>query len=291
MRIFGGDQMKALCERFSVDENTPIEAKIITNQIRNAQASVEDRNFSIRKHVLGYDDVMNVQRKIIYEQRNVVLDGMDVHEQIKAMMHDVVATIVHKYVYYKVYHVEWDYENFNKELENNVLNDGTNLLSPDYVVNFETEEEITNDVTKVAIDQYEEKIKQVQEEFGIDFARFERDCLLRNVDINWMEHIDNMDHLKQGISLVAYAHQDPVQVYSREGYEMFEAMNQKIQEDVVRILTKAKIEKKVEVRRSAKLDELKTNDVKNKPMTSKKIGRNEPCPCGSGKKYKDCCGR
>lgn len=291
MRIFGGEQMKSICERLAVDENTPIEAKIITNQIRNAQASVEDRNFSIRKHVLGYDDVMNAQRKIIYEQRNVVLDGMDVHEQIKAMMLDVISNIVHKYVDYKVYHVEWDYEGFNKELEQNVLNNDTNLLNPDYVVNFETEEELAKAITDVAIEQYETKIKQVQEEFGIDFARFERDCLLRNVDVNWMEHIDNMDQLKQGISLVAYAHQDPVQVYSREGYEMFEAMNQKIQEDVVRVLTKSKFERKVEVRHRPNMDNLKTNDVKNKPLTSKKVGRNEPCPCGSGKKYKDCCGK
>ena len=167
MRIFGGEQMKSICERLAVDENTPIEAKIITNQIRNAQASVEDRNFSIRKHVLGYDDVMNAQRKIIYEQRNVVLDGMDVHEQIKAMMLDVISNIVHKYVDYKVYHVEWDYEGFNKELEQNVLNNDTNLLNPDYVVNFETEEELAKAITDVAIEQYETKIKQVQEEFGI----------------------------------------------------------------------------------------------------------------------------
>ena len=160
-----------------------------------------------------------------------------------------------------------------------------------YVVNFETEEELAKAITDVAIEQYETKIKQVQEEFGIDFARFERDCLLRNVDVNWMEHIDNMDQLKQGISLVAYAHQDPVQVYSKEGYEMFEAMNQKIQEDVVRVLTKSKFERKVEVRHRPNIDNMKTNDVKNKPLTSKKVGRNEPCPCGSGKKYKDCCGK
>ena len=114
---------------------------------------------------------------------------------------------------------------------------------------------------------------------------------MRNVDVNWMEHIDNMDQLKQGISLVAYAHQDPVQVYSREGYEMFEAMNQKIQEDVVRVLTKSKFERKVEVRHRPNMDNMKTNDVKNKPLTSKKVGRNEPCPGGSGKKYKDCCGK
>ena len=288
MRVFGGDRMKAMCERLAIDENMPIEAKIITNQIRTAQASVEDRNFSIRKHVLGYEDVMNEQRKIIYEQRRVVLDGMDVHEQIKAMMKDVITSIVHKYVDYRVYHVQWDYEGFNKDLDNNVLQPDTNIMNPDYVVNFETEEEMVDGLLKLAIEQYEEKAKKVTEEVGIDFGRFERDCLLHNVDSNWMDHIDAMDQLKQGISLVSYAHQDPVLVYRQEGYEMFEAMNQKIQEDVVRILTHARIERAPIVR--VNKSELKTNNP-GQATSTKKVGRNDPCPCGSGKKYKDCCGR
>ncbi len=288
IRVFGGDTMKAMCERLSIDENMPIEAKIITNQIRNAQASVEDRNFSIRKHVLGYDDVMNEQRKIIYEQRRAVLDGMDVHEQIKAMMKDVIKDIVHKYVNYKVYHVEWDYEGFNKDLDNNVLQLGTNVMNPDYVVNFETEEEIVDALHKLAIEQYEAKIADITKEFGLDFGRFERDCLLHNVDTNWMDHIDAMDELKQGISLVSYAHRDPVLVYREEGYEMFDAMNQKIQEDVVRILTHARFEKAPIVRQEKR--ELKTNNPQQLSAT-KKVGRNDPCPCGSGKKYKDCCGK
>ena len=286
MRIFGGDRMKAICDRMAIDENTPIEAKIITNQIRAAQASVEDRNFSIRKHVLGYDDVMNEQRKLIYEQRRVVLDGMDVHEQVKAMMQGVVENIVEKYIDYKVYHIDWDYEGFNQELDNAVLQPGTNIMNPDYVVNFETKEEITEALTKLAIEQYEAKIKQITDEFHLDFGRFERDCLLHNVDSNWMDHIDAMDQLKQGISLVSYAHQDPVLVYRQEGYEMFEAMNQKIQEDVVKILTHAKFEKAPPIR--VQKQEIKVN----KPFVSgKKVGRNDPCPCGSGKKYKDCCGK
>ena len=288
MRIFGGDRMKAICQSLSIDENTPIEAKIITNQIRNAQASVEDRNFSIRKHVLGYDDVMNEQRKIIYEQRRIVLDDMDVHVQILAMMEGVITDIVNKYIDYSIAHTEWDYEGFNQELDNGVLQPGTNLMNPDYVLNnLETKEEAVAAIHKLAVEQYEEKIKNIQEETGIDFGRFERDCLLNIVDRNWMEHIDAMDELKQGISLVAYAHQDPVIVYRQEGYEMFEAMNQKIQEDVVKILTHAKFEKAPAVR--VQKQEIKAN----KPIVNanKKVGRNDPCPCGSGKKYKDCCGR
>ncbi len=325
MRIFGGEQMKSICDRLAVDENTPIEAKIITNQIRNAQAAVEDRNFSIRKHVIGYDDVMNEQRKIIYEQRNIVLDGMDVHEQIKAMMKDVIAEIVHKYVDYKVYHVEWNYEGFNKELEENILANGTNLMNPDYVEKYDTEEEITNGIYEVALSQYEEKIKKVdstmkedainniknasnipQEEkdkileqingLNMNFGMYERDCLLRNVDRNWMDHIDNMDQLKQGISLVAYGHQDPVQVYKQEGYEMFEAMNQKIQEDVVKALCKGEFAGRLNIglKRPVQPTKIKTNKDEQAGMpikVAKKPGRNDPCPCGSGKKYKDCCGR
>ena len=291
MRVFGGDQMKSMCERLSLDPNMPIEAKIITNQIRNAQAAVEDRNFSIRKHVLGYDNVMNEQRKIIYEQRRIVLDGMDVHEQVKAMMKEVISSIVPKYVDYKVYHVQWDYEGFNKELENECLENGTSLLNPDFVANYDTAEEIVNAIYEVALKQYEDKIESTVKEFGIDFGRFERDCLLRNVDLNWMDHIDNMDQLKQGIGLVSYAQQDPVQVYKREGYEMFEAMNTKIQEDVVRVLCKSKFERRVEVRKRV-VEDMKTNKDGNGTVTSgKKPGRNDPCPCGSGKKYKDCCGK
>ena len=203
-------------------------------------------------------------------------------------MKDVIATIVHKYVNYKVYHVEWDYEGFNKDLDNNVLQPGTNIMNPDYVVNFETEEEMVEGIWKLAVEQYDEKAKSVTEEIGIDFGRFERDCLLHNVDANWMDHIDAMDQLKQGISLVSYAHQDPVLVYRQEGYEMFEAMNQKIQEDVVRILTHARIEKAPIVRVTK--NEMKTNNP-GQATSTKKVGRNDPCPCGSGKKYKDCCGK
>ena len=286
MRVFGGDRMKAMCEALKVDENMPITARMITNQIRSAQAAVEDRNFSVRKHVLGYDDVMNEQRKIIYEQRKVVLDGMDVHEQIKAMMHGVIEEIVEKYVDYKVYHIEWDYEGFNKELDNQVLQPGTNIMNPDYVLNFETKEEITEALTKLAVEQYEEKIKKVQEETGLDYGRIERDCLLAIVDRNWMEHIDAMDELKQGVSLVSYAHQDPVLVYRQEGYEMFDEMNKKIQEDVVMVLTHANPSKEPQIRVQ------KQNIKVNKPfIADKKVGRNDPCPCGSGKKYKDCCGK
>ncbi len=239
---------------------------------------------------MGYDDVMNEQRKIIYEQRRVVLDGMDVHEQIKAMMHEVVAQIVHRYVDYKVYHVEWDYEGFNKELDNEVLQPGTNLMNADYVVNFETEEEIIDAIYNKALEQYEEKIAQITKDLGIDFGKFERDCLLNRVDANWMDHIDAMDQLKQGISLVSYAHQDPVIVYKQEGYEMFESMNEKIQEDVVKILTHAKFERAPIVKVTK--NDLRTNNPQAQKLSAtKKVGRNDPCPCGSGKKYKDCCGK
>lgn len=292
MRVFGGDNMKAMCEKLSLDPDMPITAKIITKQIEYSQARVEDRNFSIRKHVLGYDDVMNKQRSIIYEQRRLVLNDMDVHEQVKAMMRAIIEKICPIYIDYKEDHREWNYEGFNKDLENYVLEQGTNLLNPDYIVEHDTQEELEQCIFEEAVKQYENKIETLKKEFGIDFSLFEKDCLLSVVDRKWMDHIDNMSQLKQGISLVAYAQRDPVAAYREEGFDMFEEMVGEIQYDVVRILTKAKVEKQVVPVRQ-KQQEMKTNEVKTQTIVrqDKKVGRNDPCPCGSGKKYKDCCGR
>ncbi len=291
MKAFGGEQMQAVANRLSLDEDTPITAKIITRQIEMAQARVEDRNFSVRKHLIGYDDVMTRQREIIYEQRRLVLDGMRVHEQIIAMMRAVVDNIVAGFIDYNVDHREWDYEGFNKELENSLLNAGTNLVSPEYVVEHDSAEALAQGIYDEALAQYESKIKETTEEFGVDFEKFERDCLLYNVDTKWTDHIDAMDELKQGIGLVAYAQRDPVVVYKQESFEMFDEMVEAIQSDVVKILFKARFERDTE---TASKEE-KNIQVGPRPKTmvreGEKINRNDPCPCGSGKKYKNCCGR
>lgn len=291
MRVFGGEQMKAIAEKLSLEPDQPISAKIITRQIQAAQARVEDRNFSIRKHVLGYDDVMNRQREIIYEQRRLVLDGMRVHEQILAMLKGVIERIVPKYLDYKEDHRNWDYEQFNKDLENNVLENGTSLVDADFVENHSTAEELTEAIYQKAVDQYEDKVKFCTEEIKIDFERFERDCMLYNVDTKWMEHIDAMNELKQGIGLVAYAQRDPVLVYKKEGFEMFDDMIEAIQNDTVRTLMKSKFELKTETA-SKEEKNLRTNEPKQGTIVNKgkKMSPNEQCPCGSGKKWKNCHG-
>ena len=296
LRIFGGDHMLKIAQAISMDENTPIVSKFITRQVEAAQARVEDRNFSVRKHVLGYDDVMNKQREIIYEQRNIVLDGMDVHVQILAMMESVITNICNKYVDYKEDHRYWNYDDFNMELEQCVLEDGTQLLTPDFIVNLE-DNSISGLVAKimeVAKEQYEKKCEYVKSEIGIDFARFERDCMLYNVDSKWMDHIDAMAQLKQGIGLVAYAHRDPVIQYKIEGFEMFDNMVESIQYDTVRTLVKSRFEKATKVQSDKEVTNTVTSEEKkNRTVvnTSKKIRPNDPCPCGSGKKYKFCCGK
>ena len=302
VRAFGGDQMKWIVEKLDMDENTPIVSKFITRQFEQLQARVEDRNFSIRKHVLGYDDVMNTQRAIIYEQRNIVLDDMDVHQQILAMMESVVKSICEVYVDYKEDHRQWNYEGFNKELEDCVLENGTNLLTPDYILELDDHSlaGLVGNIMKVAGEQYEKKSQEVSallEESGNKgaFGIFEREVMLYNVDKKWMDHIDAMDQLKQGIGLVAYAQRDPVAQYRIEGLDMFEKMVESIQYDTVRTLVKSKFERNTQQQQNKEQDvEMLTNEeAKSKTVTrsGKKVGRNDPCPCGSGKKYKQCCGK
>ncbi|MEG1608965.1 MAG: SEC-C metal-binding domain-containing protein, partial [Clostridia bacterium] len=290
MRIFGGETMQNITQKLSLDPDQPITAKLITRQIENAQARVEDRNLSVRKHVLGYDDVMNVQRKVIYNQRLLVLDGMNVHEQIIAMIRDLAALGAPKYVDFDIDHREWDYTAFNGELESCLLENGTNLVTPDFVVECEVVDTLIAKIAEVAISQYEAKRKFVINDLGADFDKSERDCLLYNVDTKWMEHIDNMDELKQGISLVAYAQQDPVMVYKKEGFDMFEEMVAQIGSDTVKCLCKSRFEKTTQTAVKEKTD-VKTNEDTTAGKKKSTVGRNAPCPCGSGKKYKNCCGK
>ncbi len=294
IRVFGGEYMEKIANTLSLDEDTPIISKLITRQVEGAQARVEDRNFSIRKHVLGYDDVMNKQREIIYEQRNIVLDGMDVHEQILAMMRSVVTNICNKYVDYKEDHRNWNYEGFNNELEEYVLDNGVNLITPEYIVGLDDNSVsgLVDGIMSLAKEQYEKKCEFVKNELGIDFGRFERDCMLHNVDTKWMDHIDAMSELKQGIGLVAYAQRDPVTQYKIEGFDMFDRMVESIQYDTVRTLIKCRFEKQTQTQTRDSV-EIVTSEEKSKTVVNKekKPRPNDRCPCGSGKKYKQCCGR
>lgn len=301
VKAFGGDQMRRIADMLDLDENEAIVSKMITRQFESVQARVEDRNFSVRKHVLGYDDVMNTQRSIIYEQRNIVLDDMDVHQQILAMMESVITSICNVYVDYKEDHRNWNYDGFNKELEDCVLANGTDLLSPDYIVQLDDNsiDGLVKKIMEIATEQYETKCKEVNQllaESGgeFDFGIFERECMLFNVDKKWMDHIDAMDQLKQGIGLVAYAQRDPVAQYKIEGFDMFEKMIESIQYDTVRTLVKSKFEKNTTQQDKEQNVEMVTNEeAKSKTVvrSGKKVGRNDLCPCGSGKKYKQCCGK
>lgn len=299
IKAFGGEQLKRLSDMLDIPDDVVIASKIVSKSVERTQASVEDRNFSVRKNVLGYDDVMNTQRTIIYEQRNLILDDMDVHQQVLAMMRSVIERICNFYVNTKEDHSLWDYDGFNKALEDGVLKEGTQLVSEDYVSKVEDNsfDGLVDSITKVAIEQYEEKCKEADEILAENgetytFSAFEKECMLYNVDKKWMDHIDAMDQLKQGIGLVAYAQRDPVMQYKIEGLDMFEKMVESIQDETVRVLVKSKLEK-APVKKE-QTGEIYTNEHA-KPNTerrqTRKIGPNEKCPCGSGKKYKYCCGK
>lgn len=290
IRIFGGETLTNMAQKLKIEEDMPIEMKMLTSGIEKAQARIEDRDFSIRKHVLAYDDVMNVQRNIIYAERAKVLAGEDISDQIQKMINDETERIVDNYVDNSVDTSRWDYDAFNGALEQRVLANGTNLLNEENCASGNAYK-IRDLVLDTVYDQYDKKVAAAEEN-GIDFKEVARVVLLKNVDSKWMDHIDNMHRLKQGIGLVAYGQKDPVVVYKQEGYEMFEEMTEAIARDTVTTLCKAVIEKSVQAKPVAQ--EVATSGGANTTTTvrkDKKVGRNDPCPCGSGKKYKNCCGQ
>lgn len=289
IRIFG-DMMYNVAQRFNLDEDTAIELKTITRQIEVAQAKIEARDFSIRKNVLAFDDVMNVQRNIIYKERNTVLDGVDIHDQILKMIAEQVDIVCNNYVDFNEGYNSWDLDAFNGALEQKVLRDGTNIVTHDLASTMDYDK-IKNTILDEVYAQYEAKVAEAKEN-GIDYNEIERVVLLRNVDSKWMDHIDNMHRLRQGISLVAYGQKDPVVVYKNEGLDMFDEMIDAINRDTVNIVCKAVVERKVENKQVAR--ETSTNqNIANGTVrrNGAKIGPNDPCPCGSGKKYKKCCGK
>lgn len=276
-RVFGGERMYSIANAFNLDEDTPIQMKIITRSIERAQLAVENRNYSYRKHVLAYDDVMNRQREIIYAERNKVLTGADVHEEIVKMIPSVTAEYLGGIIDYSKDYVLWDYDRINKEIEDRLLPAGSNVVTKELAsgLNFG---KIADAVALAAIDAYDEKEENYKAQ-GIPFGDFERHVLLRAVDRHWIEHIDAMDALRRGIGLRAVGQHDPVISYANEGFEMFDEMISAIQRDTVFFALKMEVRK----------EERRTPPPA--PVKKEKIGRNDPCPCGSGKKYKNCCGR
>ena len=298
MKIFGGNAISKVYNTLGADEDMPIESRIISKSVEAAQKKVEDRNFSIRKHVLQYDDVMNTQREIIYKQRREVLDGENLKDSILKMMDSSVENLVAVYTA--------DIENVNKEA---FIQDIKMSFDIDEVESLNKEtlnpEDIINELKEKIHSMYEAKEKEFGDE---DSRELERVVMLKVVDQKWMDHIDNMDELKNGIGLRAYGQKDPVVQYRIEGFDMFDEMINDIKDEVTKILLH--IQKKEGVTRketaqitNASLEDTAINLVDgnlsekeggmNKTVVNKepKVGRNDPCPCGSGKKYKKCCGR
>ena len=293
MRLFGSERVMGMMEKLGVDEDTPIDAKILSNAIENAQKQVESRNFQTRKTVLEYDDVMNTQRKVIYEQRRKVLDGENLKEAVQNMLTGVITNEVNAHMGEQKH---MDAENWRE-----VCAQYRGLfLTPD---EFKfTDEELLKYDAQGLIDLLQERATDIytrkEKELGEPLMReLERVMMLRVVDEYWMDNIDAMQELRQGIGLRAYGQNDPVVEYKREGYEMFERMIAAIQEETLRRIFLARIQVGGQVKRErvAKVTgESAGNDgtVKKQPVKKgQKVGRNDPCPCGSGKKYKKCCGR
>lgn len=291
MKIFGGDMITGVYNTLGADEDMPIESRIISGAVEKAQKRVEGRNFSIRKHVLQYDDVMNTQREIIYSQRRQVLDGQSLKENIKNMITELAEILVNSYSMEEV---------VNKEALKEEIRTTFGLEDIEALKNTKFDEQkLLKELKEKALARYEEKEQEIGEE---ELRELERVVMLKVVDQKWMDHIDAMDELKDGIGLRAYGQKDPVVQYRIEGTEMFEQMVYDIHYDVVKILLN--IQKQTEIRRAEtaritnasleNINELNGESeqthvtVRNEGPT---IGRNDPCPCGSGKKYKNCCGR
>ena len=290
MRLFGSERVMHMMDALGLDEDTPIDAKILSGAVENAQKTVESRNYQVRKNVLEYDDVMNVQRKIIYEQRQQVLDGEDLQKNIRSMMRFVVESVVNS-AFGERTHLEdkSHFADMMRHLEGTVLPFGAWLVSDEELASL-TAEQAQAHILGLMERIYEKK----EQQYGTAMMReVERVMTLRVVDEYWMDHIDAMDDLRQGIRLRAYAQTDPVIEYKREGFEMFEAMTNAIKEEIVRRVFMVRLKTDEEIRRErvAKVTQVGGDDsVKRAPVVKKdKVGPNDPCPCGSGKKYKKCC--
>lgn len=292
-RVFGGEKLKGIVRMFKMDENEPLfQMKMISNQIENAQKRVEGANFASRKTLLQMDDVLNTQRTIIYGQRDDVLAGKDVHSEVMDMVTEVVNNAVFSEISDEKAYFEWDLEALNKSLEDNVLDRGTNFAIEENVKEKSAVEVAQMVVDKVHAD-IEAKKKALNDIVPSAFDQIERNILLKQVDNAWVEHIDAMTILKREIM----TRTDPVTTYKQEGFDMFESMLERIRENTAKFLIRAKFQINIQkIEKDAKPQQniiANATPVENqtKVNTQKKVGRNDPCPCGSGKKYKDCCGK
>ena len=298
---FGGERLQGIYNMFKMDDDTALQSKMLSRSIENAQRTIEGKNFGIRKHIIQYDDVMNTQRKIMYEERMKVLRGDDVHQDVLNLIPDFVTDIINENVNKADEPAKWDKNKLNRALEAKALPQGTDYITDEILEKWDYDFIVKNTIDKV-IECYEAKIKLVEDDNEgrplherLNFSDFERFIFLQVVDKKWIDHIDAMDKLKRGISLRGYAQEDPVIAYKKEGLDMFEEMTASIQEEVTLLLLKSEIKRKE--KEEEKQEELvasggSDNSSSRGPIVkTSTVGRNDPCPCGSGKKFKNCCGR
>jgi preprotein translocase subunit SecA len=289
MRLFGGDNIAGLMDKLGMDDSVPVESKIVSRSIETAQKRVEGRNFDIRKHVLNYDDVMNKQREIIYSQRRSVLTGENLKEQVMEMIEKVIADTITRYSGNSPYPEEWDMVSFLDYVDNVILPD--HEFTPEQIGNLAKEE-----VEELLIEGVHELYESREAQFGSELMRqIERAVVLQVVDTRWKEHLDAMDSLREGIGLRAYGQRDPLLEYKNEAFDMFQGMVESIQEDVATYILRVTPRITTQVPEQAqKFSENRyegeQEHVKKPRKIGEQIGRNDPCPCGSGKKYKKCCG-
>ena len=291
MRLFGGARIDSMMETLRIDENTPIETKILSNVIESSQKRVEGRNFSIRKNVLNFDDVMSRQREIIYGQRGKVLNGEDIHDSIVSMIRDSISSNVNMYLADEHIHDDWNLDGLRDYYRG--------FLTYDSDFKYTTQElgdASRDEISKMLIDRAMTIYKEREEQIGSELMReLERVILLKTVDTKWMDHIDAMEELQKGIHLRAYGQHDPVVEYRTEGFDMFDEMISSIREDTSRLVLTFQINQNEGVQRQQVANPTTASHgsdgtVKKRPVRKvQKVGRNDPCPCGSGKKYKNCC--
>jgi len=291
LRIFGAEKISAIMDRIGIEENEPIENRLVSKAIENAQKRVEGQNFDIRKHLLEFDDVMNKQRQVIYEQRRKVLSGQDLWTDIEGMVEETVADIVPDYVDEKGHPEDWDL----KSLDDRIYQRFSLRLNLHEKKGEMSAPEIEGAIT-AAVNSH---LRRKEKNFGVPLMQYIMTMImLQSIDAQWKDHLLGMDHLKEGIGLRGYGQKDPVREYQKEGYDMFMAMIQRIKEDTLEKLCLVQIRREEdieEIQRQAEDDYIlsRGEDVSATPVKreKEKVGRNDPCPCGSGKKYKKCCGR
>ena len=283
---FGTDRIKNMLQSLGFAEDQPIQSKMFTNAIATAQSRVEGNNFDIRKQLLQYDDVMNNQREIMYEKRNEILDNDSIHNTVLKTMKDHITDLVESHIFPEGHLTDKDIEEIVEYSNENLFKKKLNVKD----IDSNNKDNLIDIIYNIVIEEYEEKIKDIPNEITDEF---EKVIMLNIIDRYWTEHINTMSHLREGIGLRGYAQDDPLRAYTMEGFDMFDNMMQNIDKDVTVLLIKSQITQNIERKEVSKKQI--TNDgkdhIKQAPKKSKKIGRNDQCPCGSGRKYKQCCGK